>query len=142
MENTLNPFNTIIRCSYTLNSDDPKCDFLNNCYVRDLKELIDTYNQEKNHYKLQIYKLELENYKLLQPIYFLDMKCRFINITHNNTINFIMTNYSQIKSILDRLLNIYNKNIDDINFCKEKIYNIISTINALKSNINYYENNK
>lgn len=141
MDDTFNSFNYTIRGSYTPILNYQNVDLSNNFYISDLKQLIEDYTKEKKHFESEIFQLESDNIRLLQNIFFFDRRCYFINITHSNTINFIIANYSQLKNILDKLILIYNKNLDYINFKKEKIYSINLTINTLKSNINYYELN-
>ena len=141
MENTVKSSNTIIRGSYTQTLNYKNIDFSDNFYISDLKQLIEEYTEEKNNFKIQIYQIELQNTKLLQKIHFLDKKCNLTHVTHSNTINFIILNYTKIKNTLDKLIIIYNKNLDYINYKKEKIYNINLSIKTMKSNINYYEMN-
>lgn len=141
MEDTFNSFHTTIRGSYTEILNYQYTDFSNNFYVSDLKKIIEEQIKEKVKFESQILERELDNTRLLQNIYFLDRRCYFINITHSNTINFIIANYRQIKNILDKLIIMYNKNLDYINYLKEKIYSINLSINRLKSNINYHLNN-
>lgn len=142
MEDDLNYFNTTIRGTYTQNSDCQTNNFSNIFFSNsksNLKELIEEYTKEKKYFENQLYQIELDNFKLLQYIHFLDKRCYFINLTHSNTINFIIANYRQLKNILDKLVIIYNNNLEYIKFNKEKIYNINMTINTLKLNMSYYE---
>lgn len=129
------PSYNIIRGSYTSTLNHTHNDFSNNLffYTRsDLKKIIESYVEEMIYIENHITQLEVDNIRLLQHIYFFDRRCYLSNITHSNTINFIMTNYRQLKHILDRLLFMYNKNLEYIMTNKEKIYNIIRNINSLK----------
>lgn len=136
MEDTFNSFDTTIRGSYTQILNYRNNDLLNNFYKSDLHQIIEEHIEEKNKLQNEIYYIELDNIRLLQHIYFLDKRCCLINITHSNTTNFILANYTQLKTILDRLIIIYNKNLDYITYIKEKIYNIDLSVSRLKLNIN------
>ena len=76
-------------------------------------------------------------YSVIHYIYFLDKRCNFVNITHSNTINFIIAHYRELKHLLDNAIYIYNKNLYNISLLNEKIYDINITINNLKSKIYY-----
>lgn len=139
MEDTFNSFDTTIRGSYTQILNYQNNDFSNNFYKSDLHQIIEEHIEEKNKIQNQILDIQLDNTRLLQHIFFLDKRCCLINITHSNTTNFILANYSQLKTILDRLIIIYNKNLEYINYFKEKIYSIDLSITTLK--LNYYHLN-
>lgn len=142
MEDTFNSFDTTIRGSYTQILNYQNNDFSNNFYISDLHQIIEEHIEEKKKFQNQILYIELDNTRLLQHIIFLDKRCCLINMTHSNTTNFILANYTQLKTILDRLIIIYNKNLDYITYIKEKMYNIDLSISRLKLNINYhYMNN-
>lgn len=137
MENNFNQFDTTIRGSYTQIYNYQNNDFSNNFYISALHQIIEEHTEEKKKIQNHIFNIELDNTRLLQHIYFLERRCYFLNFTHSNTINFVLANYKQLKHILDRLVIMYNKNLDYINYIKEKIYNIDLSINTIKLNINY-----
>jgi len=110
-------------------------DFSNTIYTNN--ELIEAYIEEKRCLKKQIYDIEINNISLIQYIYFLDKRCNFVNITHNNTMNFIIAHYREFKNVLENAIYIYNKNVYNISLLNEKIYDINLTINNLKSKICY-----
>jgi hypothetical protein len=138
MENSINnnfsPMKNTIRGSYSPILNWKMCDFSNTIYKNN-NELIEEYIEEKNYLQKQIYDIEINNIGLLQYIYILDKRCTFINITHNNTRNFIIAHYKELKHVLDNRILIYNKNLYNIGLLNEKIYNINITINKLKLNI-------
>lgn len=86
------------------------------------------YIDEKKNMEKYLNDIQLVNIDLLQNIYFFDKKCRFVNITHSNTNNFIMRNYIQLKQLINNYAFNYNKNINKIILTKEKINNINSDI--------------
>jgi hypothetical protein len=86
---------------------------------------------EKNCIEKIVNRLECINMNILRYIDFLNKKSYVINITHNNTINFIMQNNSQLKKLLDKFVFVYNNNLYNINLIKNKI-NIINLIACLK----------
>ena len=134
MENNLFSFinmdNNTIRGSYGLITETPY-----NSYIYNLQELIDEYDEEKIYMECQLQNLINKNSILSSHINFLNKKYYRLNVTHNNTINFIIKNNQSLKLLLDRLTYIYDKNIYDINLIKEKIY-------IINSNINIYCNQK
>jgi hypothetical protein len=87
-----------------------------NFYISNLNNLI----QEKKHIESQISNFENINLNLLHYINFLKKRYYCINITHNNTINFIYKNNLQIKLLLEKYISIYNENINNIYLFKEK----------------------
>jgi hypothetical protein len=139
MENSINnnfsPMKNTIRGSYSPILNWQMFDFSNTIYTNN--ELIEAYIEEKNYLQKQIHDIEITNISLLQYIYFLDKRCRFVNITHNNTMNFIIAHYRELKHVLDNAIYIYNKNLYNISLLNEKIYDINITINKLKLNICY-----
>jgi hypothetical protein len=90
MDNNFGSVNHIIRGSYTSILNSNYFDFSNSFYLSDLNQLIEGHIEEQTYFKKQIHKFELINIKLLQNIIFLDKRCNFVNITHSNTINFII----------------------------------------------------
>jgi hypothetical protein len=141
MDNNFDSVNHIIRGSYSSILNSNYFDFSNSFYLTDLNQLLECHIEEEKYLKKQIYELEFINIKLLKNIIFLDKRCNFVNITHSNTINFILQNYRQLKHVLDNLVIMYNNNLNHINSTKEKIFDINLYINKLKSNINYYKHN-
>ena len=136
INNNFSPMKNTIRGSYSSILNWKMFDFSNTIYKNN-NELIEEYVEEKNYLQKQIYDIEINNIGLLQYISFLDKRCSFINITHNNTINFIIAHYRELKHILDNAIFIYNKNLYNIGLLNEKIYDINITINKLKLNICY-----
>ena len=124
-----------IRGSYSPILNWQMFDFSNTIYTNN--ELIEAYIEEKRCLKKQIYDIEINNISLIQYIYFLDKRCNFVNITHNNTMNFIIAHYRELKHVLDCTIHIYNKNVYNISLLNEKIYDINMIINNLKSKICY-----
>lgn len=133
MENTL--YNGI-RGSYSYSQNlNVQCN--NSIYFTyNLNELIAKYNKEKTLIEKDILQLEIDNIDLLKHIYFFDKRSSLVNIKHSNTINFIIANYKPLKYMLDKLVFMYDKNLDTINYKKEKLNNIILTINTLNWNMN------
>lgn len=109
-----------------------------NDYSNELNELIEYYNKEKTKFEKESLILNYNNNILLNHINFFDKKYCLKNITHSNTINFVISNNYQIKSLLDRLVIIYDKNVQHINFIQGKIYDINLIINRLKLSYNIY----
>ena len=62
---------------------------------------------------------------ILRYINFLNKQYYVINITHNNTINFILQNKLYVTKLLDKYVLVYNDNLYNINLIKKKI-NIIN----------------
>ncbi len=138
MENSINNFNSVtntIRGSYSPVLNWNIFDFPINNNISYKEELINEYIEEKKYLEKQIYEIEVNNINLLNNIYFFNKRCNYINITHSNTINFIIAHYRELKHILDKLIYIYNKNIYNINLLNEKIYEINMMIYNLKENI-------
>jgi hypothetical protein len=129
-----NPINTITG-SYASNIILNKLDLDNIFYLPSIfneSDLEKQYIEDKKKLEKYLYDIELVNIKLLKKIRFLNKICCFVNITHNNTTNFIMKNYIQIKKMLDNYVVIYNKNLYKINLTKEKINNINLNILSIK----------
>ena len=80
---------------------------------------------EKKCIEKLLSSLESINMNLLRYIHFLNKQYCVINITHNNTINFLMQNKLQLKQLLDKLAFVYNNNLYNINLITKKI-NIIN----------------
>jgi hypothetical protein len=125
--NTVDSTNYTIKGTYITTLNRKTISFSNINYLNKLKQLIEEYTQEKMYF-------ELNNDRILKNIHFLNKRCNFINITHNNTINFIIKNYKEIKHVLDSLVHIYDENSNYINHINIKIYNINRTINNLFQN--------
>lgn len=124
MDNNINysAINNTIRGSYI--SD------IYNCYF-DVNKIKNQYIEKKNHLENQMLNIELINIDLYQNIHSLNKRCYFINVTHNNTINFIIANYVNLKKLLDDLILNYNKNIDKIKLLHKKIEYIKLQIDKL-----------
>jgi hypothetical protein len=71
---------------------------------------------------------------LLKNIRFLNKICCFKNITHSNSVNFIMKNYRPLKQLLNNYIIIYNDNLNKIIITKKKIDNIDSNILYIRNN--------
>lgn len=125
MDNNINydTTNNTIRGSYI--SD------IYNYYV-DVHKIKHKYIEEIIHLEKKIFNIELINIDLLKNIHSLNKRCYFINVTHNNTINFIIANYVNLKKLLEDLIFNYNKNIDNINLLKQQIQYIELKIDSLK----------
>lgn len=125
MDNNINyvPINNIIRGSYISDIYNSYCD------VNKIKH---QYIEEKNNLEKQMANIELINIDLLQNIHSLNRRCYFINVTHNNTINFIIANYINLKKLLDDLISNYNNNVDKMKLLKQKLQYIELTIDKLK----------
>jgi len=132
MENSINDNYITIRGSYSSTVNWDMFDFLNTKNIND--NLINNYNEEKKHLENEVYEIEFNNIYLLNCIYFLDRRCNFKNITHSNTINFIIAHYRELKQLLDKTIYNYNKNLYNISLLNEKIYEINMTIYNLKQN--------
>ncbi len=104
-------------------------------YIEEIKNTINYLLYNKIVLEENIQKLENSNKILLRDIKLLDKICCLNNVTHNNTINFIIKNYSQIKFSLDKFINVYSRNSYEIEIIREKIYDISQLISAHKSRI-------
>jgi len=105
-------------------------------YINDIQYIINKLIEEKSMLEKQITQVEYFNMILLRDIRFLDRIYYGNNITHSNTINFIIKNSYQIKIVLDRLIKLYTSNLYIITSTKEKIYKIQESINTYKPKIN------
>jgi hypothetical protein len=92
----------------------------------DFSDLIDYYNNEKKHLLFQLECLEIDQGKIVKYIRFLEKKYYLIDVTHNNTINFVLSknNSQSIRRILHFYNKIYRKINDDIKLISSKIRNI------------------
>jgi hypothetical protein len=97
-----------------------------------INDLIEDINILERH----IDNIEYTNSYLLKDIKFLDKIYNYDNITHNNTINFIMKNSRNIKFMLDKIINAYEKNIYKIELLKERIIYMNKTIYIYNSKLN------
>ena len=80
---------------------------------------------EKKSIEKCLNSLECINMNILRYINFLNKQYYVINITHNNTINFILQNKLYVTKLLDKYVLVYNDNLYNINLIKKKI-NIIN----------------
>lgn len=80
---------------------------------------------EKKSIEKHLNGLEYINMNILRYINFLNKKYYVINMSHNNTINFIIQNKLQLTTLLDKYVLVYNDNLYNINLIKKKI-NIIN----------------
>ncbi len=88
------------------------------------KDYIQSFYDEKKYMEQYIYNLKYTNLQLLQHIHYLNNRCYLKNVTHNNTINFILNNYCQLKKLLTNSMSIYNQNLITIQVVEEEIYSI------------------
>jgi hypothetical protein len=141
MENNLVSFintDNTIRGSYASKIDEHYT--LYETYIYNSQEVKYEYEEEKKYMEYQLQHLINKNNILLLEIKFLNKKYYCLNVTHNNTINFIIQNIQSLKSLLNRLTYIYNKNRYYIDLIKEKIHIINSNINTCNFNIFCYKN--
>ena len=80
---------------------------------------------EKKSIEKCLNSLECINMNILRYINFLNKQYYVINISHNNTINFILQHKLQLTQLLDKFVLVYNDNLYNINLIKKKI-NIIN----------------
>lgn len=106
--------------------------------IKNIKSIVNNLLNEKQDIKDEIIKIEYINSNILRNIYFFDKIYCYERIRHNNTINFVLKNYSQIKGLLDRFNNIYNYNYNTIYILKEKIYTLDLTIDSYNLHITNY----
>jgi hypothetical protein len=111
----------ITKSAYSCNS---------NYYDNDILCINNLLIKEKKYIEKHICSLEYINNNILRFINFLNKQYYVINITHNNTINFIMQNKLQLKHLLDKLVVVYNDNLYNINLIKKKI-NIINLTTSM-----------
>ena len=100
---------------YSFNQNYYDIDILDNNFLITEKKSIEKY----------LNGLECINMNLLRYINFLNKQYYVINITHNNTINFILQNKLYVTKLLDKYVLVYNDNLYNINLIKKKI-NIIN----------------
>jgi len=79
--------------------------------------------------------LEYININILRYINCLNKQYYLINVTHSNTINFIMKTQLQLKQLLEKLIVIYNDNLYNINLITKKIniINLTTSIYGIKT---------
>jgi hypothetical protein len=104
-------------------------------YIEEIKNTIKYLIYNKTILEENVTKLEYNNSIALRDIKLLDKIYYCTNITHNNTINFILKNNIQIKFLLDKVVSAYNRNSYDIELVKEKIYDISQLIYIYESKL-------
>jgi len=97
-------------------------------------DLENYYIQERKDLEKYFYKMKNVNKLLLQKIRFLNKISCITNVTHSNTINFIIKNNRQLKQLLNNQIIIFNENLNKIITTKEKIDNIDSNIAYIRKN--------
>ena len=80
---------------------------------------------EKKSIEKCLNSLECINMNILRYINFLNKQYYVINITHNNTINFILQNKLYVTKLLDKYVLVYNDNLYNINLIKKKLILLI-----------------
>jgi hypothetical protein len=80
---------------------------------------------EKKSIEKCLNSLECINMNILRYINFLNKQYYVINISHNNTINFILQHKLELTQLLGKFVLVYNENVYNINLIKKKI-NIIN----------------
>jgi hypothetical protein len=100
---------------YSVNPNYYDIDILNNNFLI----------REKNCIEKIVNGLECINMNLLRYIHFLNKQCCVLNITYNNTINFILQHKLELTELLGKFVLVYNENVYNINLIKKKI-NIIN----------------
>ena len=100
---------------YSVNPNYYDIDILNNNFLI----------REKNCIEKIVNGLECINMNLLRYIHFLNKQCCVLNITYNNTINFILHHKLELTQLLGKFVLVYNENVYNINLIKKKI-NIIN----------------
>jgi len=92
----------------------------------DFSDLIEYYNNEKRHLLFHLECLEIDQGKIVKYIRFLEKKYYLIDVTHSNTINFVLSknNAQSIRRILHFYNKMYRKINDDIKLISSKIRNI------------------
>jgi hypothetical protein len=100
---------------YSVNQNYYDIDILNNNFLI----------REKNCIEKIVNGLECINMNLLRYIHFLNKQCCVLNITYNNTINFILQHKLELTQLLGKFVLVYNENVYNINLIKKKI-NIIN----------------
>jgi len=99
-----------------------------------LIELINSYVIEKNKLLDDVDQITKTNIKLSNYIDLLVRKYYYINVKHNNTINFLMSthNLKSIKRLIKKYTDIYDNNLFQLNILQHKIYNIDVFLNKMK----------
>jgi hypothetical protein len=89
----------------------------------------------KKYVEKHIGSLEYININILRYINCLNKQYYLINVTHSNTINFIMKTQLQLKQLLEKLIVIYNDNLYNINLITKKIniINLTTSIYGIKT---------
>jgi hypothetical protein len=100
---------------YSVNPNYYDIDILNNNFLI----------REKNCIEKIVSGLECINMNLLRYIHFLNKQCCVLNITYNNTINFILQHKLELTQLLGKFVLVYNENMYNINLIKKKL-NIIN----------------
>jgi hypothetical protein len=96
---------------YSFNPNYYDIDILDNNFLITEKKGIEKY----------LNGLECINMNILRYINFLNNQYYVINITHNNTINFLLQHKLQVTRLLDKYMLVYNDNLYNINLIKKKI---------------------
>jgi hypothetical protein len=132
-----NSFHITIRGTYGSNINYPN-NYLENIFylppIFNENDLEKHYIQERKNMEKYFYDMKNVTKKLLKNIRFLNKICCFKNITHSNSVNFIMKNYSPLKQLLNNYIIIYNDNLNKIIITKKKIDNIDSNILYIRNN--------
>ena len=100
---------------YSVNPNYYNIDILNNNFLIREKICIEKF----------VNGLECINMNILRYIHFLNKQCCVLNITYNNTINFILQHKLELTQLLGKFVLVYNENVYNINLIKNKI-NIIN----------------
>ena len=100
---------------YSVNPNYYDIDILNNNFLIREKICIEKF----------VNGLECINMNILRYIHFLNKQCCVLNITYNNTINFILQHKLELTQLLGKFVLVYNENVYNINLIKNKI-NIIN----------------
>lgn len=98
-----------------------------------LIELINSYVIEKNKLLDNVDQITKTNIKLSNYIDLLVRKYYYINVKHNNTINFLMSphNLKSVKRLIKKYTDIYDNNLFQLNILQYKIYNIDVFLNNM-----------
>jgi hypothetical protein len=99
-------------------------------YTNYKKQIYKKYVDEKNELNKKLISYDKMNKKLIEQIKHIERKCNLMNIKHSNTSNFIIKNYKQLSEMISDYINLYNKNIYDINM-------IIEQMNCIDMNIEF-----
>lgn len=124
----LDNMNHIIKGTYvSSDSINPK--------INSILETIYEYTNERNYMEQCLYNIQYINQTLSQKINYLQKRCDLINITHSNTMNFILANYIKLKKLLDNYITVYNNNLDNMLILRNNIYSLNFTIHFLKTEL-------